>query len=462
MKADLFNCMYAIVDIETTGGHANANGITEIAIRIHDGTKVTERFETLINPGIKIPIFIRTLTGITDEMVERAPSFSEVASRIHSLLQGRIFVAHNVNFDYSFLRHHLHAAGFNLQSRKLCTVRLGRKILPGLPSYSLGKFCSHLGIVNTSRHRAGGDAEATAILFSRLLEADKEGHIAQSLNVRSKEQCLPANLPVHFIDQLPYTAGVYYFHDIKGKVIYVGKAKSIRKRVFSHFSNNNPGKKKQDFLRNIYSISFKECGTELMALIHEALEIRRLWPSGNRALKRNEHPYGLYQFEDQQGYKRLAIDKCRKTIPVLYTFSFILEGHELLNRLIRENNLCGRLCFVQTGNTCKTEAHQPECPVCAQRETPEKYNLRVESAVNSLKKSLPSFMIIDEGRVARERSCILVEEGKIFGAGFIPDQVMPTETEIIKSQLIPFAGNDYIRNLVYHHAEKHPEKMIMI
>jgi DNA polymerase-3 subunit epsilon len=451
--------MYAIVDIETTGGHANANGITEIAIRIHNGTEITERYETLVNPGMNIPVFIRALTGISDEMVQRAPSFKEVASRVYSLLHDRIFVAHNVNFDYSFLRHHLNLEGFDLQTKKLCTVRLGRKILPGLPSYSLGKFCNHLGIENTSRHRAAGDAEATAILFSHLLQNDKEDHITKSLNIRSKEQSLPPNLPKEDIDKLPYTPGIYYFHNSKGKVIYVGKARNIKKRVFSHFSNNNPGRQKQEFLRDIHSITFKECGTELMALIHEAVEIKRLWPANNRALKHYEHAYGLYVFEDQKGYKRLAIDKCRKTSPVLYTFNYILEGHILLKKLISDYNLCSRLCFIQTGNECRTE-EEKECVVCTKQESASDYNLRVNEAIQGLRNSLPSFLILDEGRAISERSCVLMENGKFYGAGFIPDTDDTRDIDYIKTQLTPYPANDYIRNLVYNHAQKYPSKIL--
>src|SRR4051812_17647739 len=211
--------MYAIVDIETTGGHASANGITEIAICIHDGKKVTQRYSTLVNPRRDIPIYIRALTGISNEMVATAPDFEDVSADIYHLLHGKIFVAHNVNFDYSFVRHHLMAAGYTLQSNKLCTVRLGRKIMPGLPSYSLGKLCKHLNIDNESRHRAMGDAEATAKLFSLLLQNDINNHIKVALKQNSKEQVLPPHLPKTAIEQLPRTPGVYYFHDAKGKVI---------------------------------------------------------------------------------------------------------------------------------------------------------------------------------------------------------------------------------------------------
>ena len=139
--------MYAIVDIETTGGYAAANGITEICIHVFDGTRVVEIFETLINPRQPIPFYIQSMTGITDEMVREAPLFEDVAEKIFYLLQDKIFVAHNVNFDYSFVKNHLAASNYQLNSKKLCTVRLSRKIFPGFPSYSLGNLCHSLNII---------------------------------------------------------------------------------------------------------------------------------------------------------------------------------------------------------------------------------------------------------------------------------------------------------------------------
>ena len=136
--------MYAIVDIETTGSYASANGITEVAIYVFDGGKVVRKFESLINPQQPIPRYIQSFTGITDEMVANAPQFEEVAGDIFNILKEKVFIAHNVNFDYSFLKSHLLRAGFDLKSKRLCTVRLSRKIFPGLPSYSLGNLCRSL------------------------------------------------------------------------------------------------------------------------------------------------------------------------------------------------------------------------------------------------------------------------------------------------------------------------------
>src|SRR6478735_3210649 len=153
--------MYAIVDIETTGGYADNHRVTEIAVYHHDGTRITDKFHTLLNPGRNIPGFITGLTGITSQMVSKAPSFDEASTEIFDWLKDRVFVAHNAHFDYSFLKKEFEEVGINWQSKKLCTVRLSRKIIPGLESYGLGRLSESLGIKIQNRHRAGGDAEAT-------------------------------------------------------------------------------------------------------------------------------------------------------------------------------------------------------------------------------------------------------------------------------------------------------------
>lgn len=452
--------MYAIVDIETTGGHASANGITEIAICIHDGKKVVKRFQSLVNPHREIPIYISALTGITNEMVQQAPPFEDVAADVYHLIHGKIFVAHNVNFDYSFVRYHLSAAGYDLQCNKLCTVRLGRKIMPGLPSYSLGRLCRHLGIDNESRHRAAGDAEATAELFTLLLNSDSDGHIKNALKQNSKEQLLPPNLPKKDVDQLPYTPGVYYFHDQKGKVIYVGKAKNLKKRVSSHFTGNNSGLQRQEFLRNIHQVSYQICGTELIAFVLEAIEIKRLWPKYNRSLKRFENAYCLYAFEDQRGYLRLAVDKHRKYSDPIYTCHSLLEGYNLLNKLIETFSLCPKLCFIQKNNNPCAGALGVSC-ACEGIEPVDDYNRKVNNAIDELKQALPTYAIRDEGRTGDEHSCILVEKGQFYGMGYVSHYFDANNIQQLKNHLTPYPGNDYIKNIVSTYAMRYPDRMVV-
>ncbi|MGV3763025.1 exonuclease domain-containing protein [Parapedobacter sp.] len=441
MKPSAPPVQYAIVDIETTGGHASGCGITEIAIFIHDGFGVIDRFTSLINPHRPIPLAIQALTGITDELVADSPAFNEIAPRIFALLTDRVFVAHNVNFDYSFVKHHLAAAGYHLDVPKLCTVRMSRKLCPGQPSYSLGKLCDALRIPIGNRHRAGGDAEATAILFGRLVRRDNEGVILEMLKKKSKHQQLPPHLPKEQFDALPNGAGVYYFRDKGGKAIYVGKARDIRKRISQHFTGHTSQLQRQHFLRHIHAVTYERCGTELMALLLEAAEIQRLWPTYNRALKRFEPKYALYAYEDCGGYIRLAVGKHGKHHSAVHVFHRHLDAYHMLHRLIREFDLHPALCGIG----------KPSEPP-----SPEVHNPRVQAALHHLEHHLPTFAIIDAGRDGDERSCIWVEHGKLYGMGYFSQHGDISTPEAVKETLTMYPSNHYMMQLIYRYAEKRP------
>ena len=209
--------MYAIIDIETTGGNASRERITEIAIFIHDGKQVVNEYSTLVNPECKVPPFVARLTGITDEMLVNAPKFYEVARDIVEITEGCTFVAHNAAFDYSFVKQEFLNLGYKYKRPVLCTVKMSRKLLPGHKSYSLGNLCNSLGIQITSRHRAAGDALATVKLFDRLLSVDP------TLNQIPTDGLHPS-LDRTVFSSLPSTAGVYYFHDENAKLLYIGKS----------------------------------------------------------------------------------------------------------------------------------------------------------------------------------------------------------------------------------------------
>jgi len=451
--------LYAIVDIETTGSYAAANGITEISIQLSDGQSVTGRYSTLINPGQPIPPYITAMTGITNSMVAGAPRFAEVAEQIYNLLHDKIFIAHNVNFDYSFIKSHLREAGFEFNTKKLCTVRLSRKIFPGFLSYGLGKLSCSLGIEISDRHRAGGDAEATAKIFHLLMENDKENHIQKSLQRNSKEWILPPNVPKEHFDALPYTPGVYYFHNEKGKVVYVGKAANIRYRVNSHFSNNSESRQKQNFMRHVYGISHQPCGTELMACILESAEIKKRWPVFNSSQKRWEDIYGIFVYEDRRGYLRLAIDKNRKRLNPVYTFHYLVDGHAIIRKLVKDYQLCPKLCFLQNDDAVCEGIKEDYCKgACAKKETPARYNRRVQKACSSLMVQ-PSFAIIDNGLNGDDRSCILVCEGKFYGMGYIPAGFPLKDISVLKEQVAIYRENSFIRNIIHGYVARFPEKV---
>lgn len=453
--------MYAIVDIETTGSYAAANGITEICIQIHDGTQVIEKFETLVNPIHAIPRYIQALTGITPMMVEAAPTFDEIAEQVYELLKDKIFVAHSVNFDYSFIKSQLAFQGYELDLKKLCTVRLSRKIVPGLASYSLGRLCEALHIPHYNKHRAGGDTDATVALFELLLQKDTDEHIQKSLKRNSKEFILPPNVPKEDFEKLPYTPGVYYFHDEKGSVVYVGKAKNLKYRVNSHFSNNATTRQKQNFLRYVHNISFEECGTELVAAVKESTEIKKLWPKFNAAQKKREDSYGVVQYIDQNGYLRLGIDRMTKGGHYIGSFHRLESAKAALRQLIEDYELCPKLCFV-SNDLIDDEQHDNECKgACKKRESTETYNLRVEAACNELIHQ-PSFAIIDKGVERESRSCILVWKGSFYGMGLIAHDTPLLHTENFKELVKPYKENSSITNMLFNYAKRYPNKIVWL
>lgn len=446
---------YAIVDIETTGGNASGSRITEIAIVIHDGMRVIDRWETLVNPEKEIPVAIFALTGINNEMVRHAPIFDDISNKVFEMLDGRIFVAHNVNFDYSFVRHQLEQSGFKWSARKLCTVRAARKIHPGLVSYSLGKLCSSLNIAIENRHRAGGDADATAILFSRLLEWDTENVIGQMVKKTASDQRLPPNLSHEDFARLPEKPGVYYFYNREKKVVYVGKAVNLKKRVTSHFTGNSITPQRQHFLRDIHSISFEECATELMALLLECSEIKKLWPAYNKALKRFDAKFGLYEYEARNGYKYLAIGKVGKFQTCVQTFGNEYDGIVTLRYLAEQFAIDHRFC--KYGRAQQGE-FIPK-PDLSQLPEVEAHNAQIESALEFLAQNRPSFAIIDKGRSADERSCVWVEDGYFYGMGYVQSDLGFEDISQVKDHVTPYRSHPYLMTLIHSFADKNPAKV---
>ena len=404
--------MYAIVDIETTGGYAANHRITEIAIFHHDGIQITETFHTLINPGRDIPYYITGLTGISTEMVLNAPTFEEVAEEIFNFLDGKVFVAHNAHFDYSFLKREFELTGINWQAKKLCTVRLSRKIIPGLRSYSLGTLSESLGIEIINRHRANGDAHATVKIFDQLLRRDRDNYIAKALKKNSGETILPPNLPKEEFDRLPALPGVYYFHNARGQVIYVGKAINIKKRIAGHFTGEAREWSRSKIRNEIHHISYELTGNELIALILESQEIRRLWPKYNQAQKYRVEEWGIFDYEDRNGYLRFSVNIVTKGSHPLVRFSSKGEAWNFLWEKVREFDLCPKLCGLQVAKGLCFNYQTGECHgACEGVETVKRYNKRIQKAIDTFKSTGSSAAIIGKGRNIDEQSLVLVDKG---------------------------------------------------
>jgi DNA polymerase-3 subunit epsilon len=449
------NREYAIVDIETTGGNATQSRITEIAIIIYDGTKIIERWESLVNPQQYISDTIFALTGINNEIVANAPVFDAISNRVFELLQDRIFVAHNVNFDYSFVRHELENAGLKWTAQKLCTVRAARKIKPGLPSYSLGRLCDSLHIDLENRHRAGGDADATVILLSKLLAWDTDGEIDKMIKKTANDQRLPPNLPPEDFTQLPEKPGVYYFYNEVKKVIYVGKAVNLKKRVASHFSGHKITPQRQHFLKDIHAISFEVCATELMALILECTEIKKLWPTYNRALKKFEPKCGLFDYEARNGYRYLAAGPVAKNQSCIETFSNNAEAISVLRELAVQFDIDYRFC--KYGSPGEGEnlfsSSTDDLPDA------EVHNAQISDAIAFYLESRPTYAIIDKGRIKDEASCIYIENGRLYGMGYIPIDTAITTVLEVKDHVERYPSNQYLMGLIAVFAEKNRGKI---
>ena len=441
--------MYAIVDIETTGGYAENHRITEVAIFHHDGIQVTDTFHTLVNPGRNIPYYITGLTGITTEMVLDSPGFEEIAEEIYKRLEGKVFVAHNAHFDYSFLKKEFEQVGINWQSKKLCTVRLSRKIIPGLRSYSLGSLAESLGIEIANRHRAGGDAAATVKIFDQLLRRDRDGYIVKALKRSSGETILPPNLPKDEFDRLPSLPGVYYFQNARGTTIYVGKAINIKKRIAGHFSGDAREWSRSKIRNEIHHVTYELTGNELIALILESQEIRRLWPKYNQAQKFRVEEWGIFDYEDRNGYLRFSVNIVSRGSRPLVRFSSKGEAWNFLWEKVRDFELCPKLSGLQISKGLCFDYQSGGCHgACMCIESVKKYNKRVLKSIVSFRDEGETVAIIGKGRNTEEQSLVLVEKGTYVGFGFFDREASISDFESAKNYVKRSVETRTVQNLI--------------
>jgi len=411
--------MYAIVDIETTGGSSRIEKITEIAIFQHDGEKITEEFVTLVNPERNIPYFITNLTGITNEMVENAPRFFEVAKTIIELTEGRTLVAHNAKFDYSFIRQEFKSLGYNFRRSLLDTVTLGRKLIPGHRSYSLGNICKDLGIMINGRHRAEGDALATVRLFEMLLEKDRENTGRYSgLMKNTRLSKLNPNLNVEKINTIPEEPGIYYFYNEKGDLIYIGKSRNLQQRIRTHLSNNTTNRAME--MRDLIAdIDWEVTGSELIALLMESSEIKKNKPVYNRAQRRTGFQWGIFSFNDKNGYINFNYGKLDCDDNPVSVFTGKERAKSMLMSLVEKHELCQKLTGLYETNGPCFHYHVGICMgACCGKEPPDSYNERARKAAEEFVFTRRNFFIIDKGRDEEERSAIKVVNGKYSGFGY--------------------------------------------
>jgi DNA polymerase-3 subunit epsilon len=396
--------MFAVVDVETTGGHPSGHNMTEIAIVIYNGNSIINRYSTLLNPGQAIPLNIQSLTGITPDMVTEAPSFAEKATEIKALLADHIFVAHNVNFDLGFVQHAFKKEGINYNPKRLCSVRYARRIEKGLRSYSLKNLCRHFAVSNPAAHRAWADAESTATLLGHLLGKDKSAQWQQMIMRNKGEINLPPNLPAQEFHGLPLKPGVYYFYNQKGNVIYIGKAKNIKNRVASHFNGSKSNKRTQAFKREIHHVHYELTGSDLVASLLEDHEIRHYWPVYNRAQKKPKQRFGVFHYKNQEEQWCLVINRVQKQSGFLAQFYTLHEAQSWLLKQVKEYQLNPKYCGL-TGN------YMPEIKS-------KNHNGRFEKLLVNLQNEEQNYLIRTPGRNSEEQGYIWISQGRLKGIGF--------------------------------------------
>jgi DNA polymerase III subunit epsilon len=438
--------LYAILDIETTGGQFNEEGITEIAIYRFDGHEVVDQFISLVNPEIPIQPFVVKLTGINNDMLRSAPKFFEVAKRIIEITQDCIIVAHNASFDYRILQTEFRRLGYPFDCKTLCTVELAKVLMPEQPSYSLGKLVRSLGIPMADRHRANGDALATVKLFKMLLDKDVEKIIVKDMVQTEIVKGMAPKL-LDIVESLPSKTGVYYIHREDGSIIYIGKSKNIKKRINQHFTGTTNKCKKIQL--EVFTVKYEETGSELIALLKESEEIKVNQPIYNRSQRKSIFQWALYSEKDYDGYLNLQLQKADGRKKEITSFTTFQEGKNALFRITSHYKLCQKLTgLYETKNHCFQYTIKECDGACIKKITPEEYNVRVQEFIDKNVFENKTIVITDRGRTINEKSAVLIENGIYKGYAFYDLNYQIRNIEILKNILTPMNNNRDTRTII--------------
>ena len=437
--------MYAIVDIETTGGEYNEEGITEIAIYKFDGIKVIDQFISLVNPLKEIQPFVVKLTGINSKMLCNAPKFHEVAKRIVEITKDCILVAHNASFDYRVLKEEFSRLGFNYERQTICTVKLSKILLPNQPSYKLGNLIRNLGIPFSDQHRAHGDAKVTLKLFEILLEKDVKKTIVnkniERLNFNKKNSNY-----LKIIDSLPTEMGVYYVYNNKNKIIYIGSSGNIKKQVSYHLITNK--QKSIIVQKDISKVTYSITGGKLLTLLKEQNDIKKNRPILNISIKYRIYPVGI-KIEENSNYLKLNVEQVKKNENYINVFKNKKLAELSLAKWKDDFGICLKKtslnntqmdCFNSKLEQCNNDHH------C--NESPEKYNLKINNLKRSLDYPYSDFLIIEKGRKNGENSFVFIENKKLNGYGYFDLNHQIKNKSQIKNRIISVNENHDAKKLI--------------
>lgn len=422
--------LYSIIDVETTGGKYNQEGITEIAIYKFDGEKIIDQFISLINPEIPIQPYVQQLTGINDKMLINAPKFFQIARRILEITEDSILVAHNSSFDYRMIKIEFERLGYDFNIPQLCTVKLSKKLIPDLESYKLGNLVKNLGIPISNRHRASGDALATVELFKLLLSKDLDKEILSKLIINKEKKIV--NKWQKLVQGLTNEIGIYYFYDINGKIIYIGKSKNIKNRVSQHFTGKST--KSLNIQLEIDDLSSERTGNELIAILKENEEIKKHKPKFNRLLKKSVKKFGLEICEDNLRNKFLRIVHFNEFEDYIETFSSLKVANKRLESI---KNIYGIT------------------------ESKLKNNIQIDLFIKDNSFKYPNMLIIDKGRTVNEKSVILIRDNRYIGYGYFNLNHQINNIEILESLIVKSEYTDNSKELILKYFRKKSCKKIV-
>ncbi|GAB5562943.1 MAG: exonuclease domain-containing protein [Winogradskyella sp.] len=392
-------------------------------------------------------------------MLRNAPKFYEVAKRIVEITEDCILVAHNSEFDYRILKTEFKRLGFEFKRKTLCTVELSQKLIPDMESYSLGKLARALGIPVSDRHRANGDAMATIKLFKLLLSKDTDKTIVSNAIKVEKKSKIKPNLK-EIIEELPNATGVYYIHDAKGTILYIGKSNNIKKRLTQHFTNTNSKSRKIQTL--VASVTYEKTGSELVALLKESEEIKKNKPILNRALRRNLFTHGLYHFEDKNGYINLSIEKANKEDLPVTTFTNRQSAKHFMLKIMDDYMLCQKLTGMYHTNTNCFRHEVKECNgACVLEESSADYNKRVLMLIDKHSYKNKNMLVIDRGRDIEEKSVVLIENGVFRGLGFFDLNYQINNPDILQTLITPMENNRDTQHIIQSYIRRNKRLKIV-
>lgn len=446
--------MYAVVDIETTGGSPAIDRIAEIAIIVFDGSKIVEEFSTLINPCRAIDPWVVKLTGITQEMVKNAPLFEEVHQKILQLIQGKIFTAHNVKFDFGMVRKEFKRIGIDFTAKQLDTVSLSRKVLPGFQSYSLGKLCENIGIKIEDRHRALGDAAATVKLLELLLATDVE---SKFLHIELRDGLdiskLPPQINHNEIEMLPDEPGIFYFKNQIGEVIFFEGSKSVRKKVIQEFSKIGESPQKTSLLQQVHSIDYELTGSELIAKLVALEKEQERNAFAGKATRETQPAFGIFITEDAEGVKQL------KVLPLAagsgesaLRFATKNAAMRVLQKITGDNNIYGHYAMLKRLKEKQGDTEKLK----------KLLNEKIENAVKRYLFRSTNFFIIGEGIHPDESSVVWVENNEYKGMGFFYKEVLEPTVENLKTIIKPAKHSTEAQKIIRQYLKKTKTQGIMI